>query len=319
MKTFSGSYTVTITPFTEGGEKIDYSAWRKFLDWQVASGVPGIIILGTTGEFLTITDAEREAFVDATVKHVAGRMDVLVGTMNAYTPNAVRYSRQAQELGTDGLMIIPPYYYTPTEDEIFNYYKAICEGCDLPIMLYNNPFTSRVDMSAKLVGRLAKSFEQIRYIKEASQRIERIHAIIVESDGLMNVWAGQQILESYKMGAVGYVNPYGNYIPRASVKFVEWAEQKRWDDVWAVQSIIQKFDAIITEGHPLYGHQCFSKALAAAAGYPVGDVRPPITTFASLGAEGRERVERMKPLMAELDAVVERIEARTRNPQAAAE
>jgi 4-hydroxy-tetrahydrodipicolinate synthase len=308
--TFSGSYTVTVTPFTPGGTEIDYPAWRGFLDWQLASGVPGIIILGTTGEFLTLTDDERGAFVEATVKHIAGRIPVLVGTMNAYTPNAVRYSRQAQDLGADGLMIIPPYYYTPTDDEIFNYYKAICDAVDLPIMLYNNPFTSNVDMPAKLVGRLAKAFEQVRYIKEASQRIERIHAIIVESDGLMNVWAGQQVLESYKMGAVGYVNPYGNYIPRASVKFVEWAEQRRWDDVWAVQRLIQKFDAIITAGHPLYGHQCYSKALAAAAGHPVGDVRPPITSFASLGDEGRERVARMVPLMQELDRVVDAIEGR---------
>lgn len=312
MKTFSGSYTVTVTPFIEGGAQIDYAAWCRFLDWQLACGVPGIIILGTTGEFLTLTDDERGAFIEATVKHIAGRIPVMVGTMNAYTPTAVRYSRQAQDLGADGLMIIPPYYYTPTEDEIFNYYKAICEGCDLPIMLYNNPYTSNVDMSAKLVGRLTKTFDQIRYIKEASQRIERIQDIIVESDGLMNVWAGQRVLESYKMGAVGYVNPYGNYIPRASVKFVEWAEQGRWDDVWAVQRIIQKFDTIITKGHPLYGHQCYSKALAAAAGYPVGDVRAPITTFASLGDEGRDRVAAMVPLMAELDRVVDGIEGRAK-------
>jgi 4-hydroxy-tetrahydrodipicolinate synthase len=308
--TFSGSHTVTVTPFTNGGREIDYEAWQGFVDWQVECGVPGIIVLGTTGEFLTITDAERRAFVDATVKYVNGRMSVMVGSMNAYTPNAVRYSKEAQDLGADGLMIIPPYYYTPTEDEVFEYYRAICGGCDLPIMLYNNPFTSNVDMPARLVGRLARSFEQIRYIKEASQRIERIQDIIVESDGLMNVWAGQRVLESYKMGATGYVNPYGNYIPRASVKFVEWAEQRRWDDVWAVQSIISKFDAIITEGHPLYGHQCYSKALAAAAGHPVGDVRAPITTFERLGAEGRARVAKMTPLMAELDAVVDAIESR---------
>ena len=307
---FSGSYTVTITPFTPGGAAIDYQAWSRFLDWQVACGVPGIIILGTTGEFLTVTDAERREFVEQTVALVDGRMKVLVGTMNAHTPNAVRYSVEAEALGADGLMIIPPYYYTPTDDEIFNYYKAICEVCGLPIMLYNNPFTSNVDMSAKLVARLTKSFEQIRYIKEASQRIERVHDIIVESEGLMNVWAGQRVLESYRMGAKGYVNPYGNYIPRASVKFVEWAEQGRWADVWAVQSIISKFDAIITEGHPLYGHQCYSKALAAAAGYPVGDVRPPITTFESLGAEGRDRVARMVQLMEELDRAVDAAEAR---------
>ncbi|MBW4708411.1 dihydrodipicolinate synthase family protein [Roseobacter sp. YSTF-M11] len=308
--TYSGSHTVTVTPFTPGGAEIDYEAWEGFLDWQVSCGVPGVIILGTTGEFLTVSDAERTAFVKHTVDYVNGRMVVWVGTMNAYTPNAVRYSREAEDLGADGLMIIPPYYYTPTEDEIFEYYRAICEAQDLQIMLYNNPFTSNVDMSAKLVGHLAKSFEQIRYIKEASQRIERIHDILVESDGHMIPWAGQRILESYKMGAKGYVNPYGNYIPRASVKFVEWAEQERWDDVWAVQSVITKFDAIITDGHPLYGHQCYSKALAAAAGHPLGDVRAPITTFESLGAEGRDRVARMVPLMQELDAIVDEIEAR---------
>jgi 4-hydroxy-tetrahydrodipicolinate synthase len=309
--TYSGSHTVTVTPFTPGGAEIDFEAWEGFLDWQVANDVPGVVILGTTGEFLTITDAERSAFVKKTVDYVNGRMVVWVGTMNAYTPNAVRYSKEAEDLGADGLMIIPPYYYTPTEDEIFNYYRAICEACDLQIMLYNNPFTSNVDMPAALVGRLAKSFEQIRYIKEASQRIERIHDIILASDGQMNPWAGQRVLESYKMGAKGYVNPYGNYIPRATVKFVEWAEQGRWDDVQAVQNIISQFDTIITAGHPLYGHQCYSKALAAAAGHPVGDVRAPITAFESLGAEGRERIAKMVPLMEELDRIVDSIEAKS--------
>ncbi len=307
---FTGSHTVTVTPFTPGGAEIDFEAWEGFLDWQIACGVPGIIILGTTGEFLTINDAERSAFIKKTVDYVNGRMVVWVGSMNAYTPNAVRYSKEAEDLGADGLMIIPPYYYTPTDDEIFEYYKAICGSCDLQIMLYNNPFTSNVDMPASLVGRLAKSFEQIRYIKEASQRIERIHDILVESEGHLTPWAGQRVLESYKMGANGYVNPYGNYIPRASVKFVEWAEQKRWDDVQAVQSIISKFDIIITKDHPLYGHQCYSKALAAAAGHPVGDVRAPITTFESLGQEGRDRVARMVPLMKELDTIVDAIENR---------
>ena len=94
-------------------------------------------------------------------------------------------------------MIVPPYYYTPTEDEIFAYYKAICEAVTIPIMLYNNPFTSNVDMSAKLVARLTRAFEQIRYIKEASQDMARVYDIIEETDGVMNVFAGERIVESY--------------------------------------------------------------------------------------------------------------------------
>src|ERR1700675_3941908 len=169
IKQFRGSYSVLVTPFTEDGKSIDVPALKRFLDWQLQSGVPGIIILGTSGEFLTVTDEERRLDVITPVKHTAGRIPVMVGTMNAHTPNAVRYTREAEALGADGLMIIPPYYYTPTEDEIFAYYRAICEKVSIPIMLYNNPYTSNVDMSAKFVGRLTRAFEQIRYIKKASQ------------------------------------------------------------------------------------------------------------------------------------------------------
>ena len=309
MAQFKGSYTVTITPFTEDLSAIDYAAWRRFLDWQLACDVPGIIILGTTGEFLTLTDEERSQFVKATVDHIGGRIPVMVGTMNAHTPNAVRFSMEAEALGADGLMIVPPYYYTPTEDEIFNYYKAICEKVGLPIMLYNNPFTSNVDMSAKLVARLTKAFEQVRYIKEASQDVARVHDIIEATDGVMNVWAGERVVESYALGATGYVNPYGNYVPRASRAFVDWIEAGRWTDAKRVQRLIDEMQHIIGEGHPTYGHQCYSKALAAAAGYPVGDVRAPLTTFASLGAEGKERLDRLVPIMEKLDRLVDEVEA----------
>lgn len=305
---FRGSYTVTITPFTEDGGAIDVTAWKRFLDWQIEIGVPGIIVLGTTGEFLTVTDQERRELVETAVRHSAGRMKVLVGTMNAHTPNAVRYSAEAQELGADGLMIIPPYYYTPTEDEIFNYYKAICEAVDLPIMLYNNPFTSNVDMSAKFVARLTRAFEQVRYIKEASMDVGRVFDIIEETEGVMNVFAGERVVESYSLGAVGYVNPYGNYVPRASWIFCEYAAKGMWEEAKAIQHKIDKMQDIIGEGHPTYGHQCYSKALAAAAGHPVGDVRAPLTTFRELGQEGRDRLDRLVPIMTELDQLVDEIE-----------
>lgn len=307
---FRGSYTVTITPFTEDGSAIDTQAWTRFLDWQMENDVPGVIVLGTTGEFLTVSDEERTQLVETAVNHVKGRMKVLVGTMNAYTPNAVRYSKEAEALGADGLMIVPPYYYTPTEDEIFGYYKAICEAVSLPIMIYNNPFTSNVDMSAKMVGRLTRAFEQVRYIKEASMDVARVYDIIEETEGVMNVFAGERVVESYALGAVGYVNPYGNYIPRASRIFCDYIVAGRWEEAKAIQRKIDEMQHIIGEGHPTYGHQCYSKALAAAAGYPVGDVRPPITQFASLGAEGKERMDRLVPIMGELDALVDRFEAK---------
>ncbi|MCF3933220.1 dihydrodipicolinate synthase family protein [Acuticoccus sp. M5D2P5] len=310
MKTFRGSYTVSVTPFAEGGAALDLDAQRRFLDWQLENKVPGIIILGTTGEFLTISDEERRQFVKATVEHVAGRMDVLVGTMNAYTPNAVRYSKEAEEFGADGLMIVPPYYYTPTEDEIAGYYGAIAEAVRLPIMLYNNPVTSNVDMSAALVARLTAAHENIRYIKEASMDVARVFDVVEATGGVMNVFAGERIVESFLLGAVGYVNPYGNYIPRASARIWDFLVAGRIEDAKAIQRLITKLDHVIAEGHPTYGHQCYSKALAAAAGCPVGDVRAPLTTFAALGAEGERRVATITAIMGELDTLMDELERR---------
>jgi 4-hydroxy-tetrahydrodipicolinate synthase len=103
---------------------------------------------------------------------------------------------------------------------------------------------------------------------------------------------------------VGYVNPYGNYIPRASHRIWDYLVEGRIDDARRVQRVIDAIDHVIAEGHPTYGHQCYSKALAAAAGHAVGDVRPPLTTFAALGDEGRERLAKLVPLMRQLDELV---------------
>ena len=307
---FHGAYTVCVTPFTEDGSHIDTGALRRFLSWQIEVGVPGVIILGTTGEYLTVSDEERAELVETAVSHVAGRVPVLVGTMNAYTPRAVAYSRQAEQLGADGLMILPPYYYTPTDDEIFRYYGAICAAVDLPIMLYNNPVTSNVDMSAALVARLGRAYENIRYIKESSQDIARVSEVIEATDGVVNVYAGERPVDSFLLGAIGYVNPYGNYIPRASNRMWELLEEGRIQDARRAQRLIDAMDHIIAAGHPTYGHQCYSKRLAAVTGYPVGDVRPPISTFAQLGEEGERRVSQLSGLMHQLDDLIGEIDAK---------
>ena len=304
---FRGSYTVTITPFTEDGSAIDVDAWKGFLDWQLEVGVPGLIVLGTTGEFLTVSDEERR--LSWARRRARRRPGSGAGRRDERLDDDARpQRREAEELGADGLMILPPYYYTPTEDEIFGYYRAICEAVSLPIMLYNNPVTSNVDMSAKLVGRLTRAFENVRYIKEASMDVGRVYDVVEETGGVMNVFAGERIVESFMLGAVGYVNPYGNYIPRASHRIWDYLVEGRLDDAQEGAAADQRHDHIIAEGHPTYGHQCYSKALAAAAGHPVGDVRPPLTTFAQLGEEGRERCAKLVPIMEQLDQLIEQLD-----------
>lgn len=311
-RTFHGSYTVAVTPFTEDGSDVCTNSLKAFLDWQLECEVPGIILLGSTGEFLTVTEDERRRLVETAVAHVDGRMDVLVGTMNAYTPTAVRYSREAEELGADGLMVIPPYYYTPTDDEIFEYYRSISEAVSIPIMLYNNPFTSNIDMPARLVARLTKAFENVRYIKEASMDVGRVFEIVQETDGVMKVFAGERPVECFLLGAVGYVNPFGNYIPYATTRMWEYLDAGEIEIATRIQDMAHEIDHVIAEGHPRYGHQCYSKALAAAAGYPMGDVREPLTRFSALGKEGTERRDKILKMMKRLDEYMENLTVKNR-------
>jgi len=126
------------------------------------------------------------------------------------------------------------------------------------------------------------------------------------------VFAGERIVESYLMGAIGYVNPYGNYIPRASHRICDFITEGRIEDAKKIERLINKMQVVINEGHPTYGHQCYSKALAAAAGYPVGDVRAPLTTYKALGKEGEARLKKLKPVMKELDDLMDKLEARGR-------
>jgi 4-hydroxy-tetrahydrodipicolinate synthase len=306
---FRGSYTVTVTPFSPDGSKIDLDATRGFIDWQLDAGVPGLVVLGTTGEYLAVSDRERDELVEAVVSHVAGRIPVLVGASSAYTPSAVRFARRAEEQGADGLMISPPYYYTPTEPEIRAYYAAICDAVALPVMLYNNPVTTNVDMSAELVAELTRSLDNVRYIKEASLDIARVHEIVELTEGEMQVFAGEQIVASFLLGAVGYVNPFGNYVPRASSRIWDLLVAGRVDEARRIERKLDEINAVIAAGHPTYGHQCYSKALAAALGHPVGDVREPLTTFTALGEEGHERVARIVPIVEAVEALVDEVEA----------
>ena len=221
MANFRGSYIIAYTPFTEGGAAIDHKGLRRFIDWQIDEGTHGLIALGSFGQFLSITDEERTAIVESFVGQAAGRAPVIVGTMDARTENAVRYSKEAEVLGADGIMVAPPYYYTPTDDEIFAYYKEISEAVSIPVMLYNNPFTTNVDMSAALVARLTKAFENVRYIKESSGFADRIYDIERLTGGVMNSFAGSRVYESLLMGAAGYVSPPGSYAPRQSAQMWE--------------------------------------------------------------------------------------------------
>ncbi len=216
MTTFRGSFTVMVTPFTDDG-RLDEEGLARFVDWQVREGAHGLIPLGSTGEFLSLTRAERRRVGEIVVQAAAGRVPVLIGTAAEWTKDAVDLTVEAQSIGADGVMIIPPFYSSPTADEIYAHYRAIAGAIRIPIMIYNNPFTSNVDLSARLVARLSE-IDNVSYIKESSGSVPRTAEIIRLCGDRMTVFSGYHPWESYRVGAAGYVSVFSNIAPALSAE-----------------------------------------------------------------------------------------------------
>lgn len=271
MTNFEGSFTVMVTPFSEGGDGIDEPALRRFVDWQIGEGVPGLIPLGSTGEFLSIGEDERVQVVETVVGQAAGRVPVLIGTADEWTDKAVAFSREAEQLGADGVMVVPPYYSSPTEDELFEHFRRIAEAISIPVMIYNNPNTANVDLSPRFLARLAQ-VDNIRYVKESSGDISRVREIDRLSGGRMTVFAGYHACDSIRLGAKGWVSVCGNIVPRLSADIYDLAVRSE-----TVDEGRQLYHRLTPLLDALSGDLYVSatKAALRLIGMSVGDPRPP--------------------------------------------
>jgi 4-hydroxy-tetrahydrodipicolinate synthase len=225
---FRGTFTVMITPVAADGD-VDLKALARFTEWQIAEGIHGLVPLGSTGEFLSLSREQRTAIAETVIGAAAHRVPVFVGTGAEDTREVVRASREAQSLGADGVMIIPPFYSTPTPDEIYQHYKTVAEAIDIPIMVYNNPATSNVDLLPPLVGRLAQ-IDGCDYIKESTLEVTRIRDIIRFCGDRMTVFGGILGFESFVEGAQGWVAVASNVVPGPMARLFELvADEKQID------------------------------------------------------------------------------------------
>lgn len=214
---FRGTFTVLVTPFTPDGAAVDLPALERLVAFQVANGIDGLVPLGSTGEFLSVSREERAAITETVVRAAAGRVPVLIGTGAEDTREAVALSREAERLGADGVMVIPPFYSVPSEDELYAHYKAIADAIGLPVMVYNNPATANVDLTSPVLARLS-TIDGCRYVKESTLDVTRVRDIIAACDGRMEVFAGVLGYESAWLGAVGWVAVCSNVAPRLSAE-----------------------------------------------------------------------------------------------------
>jgi 4-hydroxy-tetrahydrodipicolinate synthase len=271
MAPFRGTYTVLITPFTADGKSVDVPALKTLVNWQIEQGIHGLIPLGSTGEFLSMTREERQLVTETCVKTAAGRVPVLIGTGAEWTDECVALSKEAQELGADGVMIIPPYYSCPTEDELFEHYRRVGEAIGVPIMVYNNPATANVDLTPGIVARLSR-IDNCRYIKESTLEVTRVRDIIELCGDRMTVFAGILGYESFWLGAQGWVAVCSNLIPAMSARLFELVADEK--DVDQALALYKKMLPIVkwVGGHR---YVAASKDALSMMGLPVGAPRPP--------------------------------------------
>jgi 4-hydroxy-tetrahydrodipicolinate synthase len=270
MTSFRGTFTVSITPFDAAGE-LDLAALSRFVDWQIAEGIHGLIPLGSTGEFLSLSNEETTAVAETVIRTTAGRVPVIVGTGAEDTREVVRRSREAERLGADGVMIIPPFYCTPSEDELYHHYRTAADSIGIPVMIYNNPAVTNVDLTPRIVARLA-TIEGCRYIKESTLEITRVRDIIRLCGDRLTVFGGVLGFESFVEGAQGWVAVASNVAPGPMARLFELvADEGRIMEGRALY--LQWLPIIEAVFGPLFVGG--TKALLTHMGFGAGVPRPP--------------------------------------------
>lgn len=209
---FKGVMTAIVTPFRNG--VVDEAALRALIDWQIKSGVDGMVPCGTTGEAATITWEEHDRIIRIAVEQSAGRVPVLAGAGSNSTVNAIRLAKQARSAGADGQLQVTPYYNKPTQEGLYQHFKAIAAVVDLPMVLYNVPGRTSVNMLPETVVRLS-DIGSIVGIKEASGDLEQVKKLAFDAPSGFAIYSGDDALnlEIYKAGGKGSISVTSNVDP----------------------------------------------------------------------------------------------------------
>ncbi|EIM28304.1 4-hydroxy-tetrahydrodipicolinate synthase [Microvirga lotononidis] len=171
MTQFKGSITALVTPFKDGA--VDEAAFRSFINWQIQEGTSGLVPVGTTGESPTLSHAEHERVVEICVQETKGRVPVIAGAGSNSTAEAVSFSKHAEKVGADAVLIVTPYYNKPTQEGLYQHFKAINDAVGIPIFIYNIPGRSIIDMSVETMARLYE-LKNIVGVKDATANMARV-------------------------------------------------------------------------------------------------------------------------------------------------
>ena len=217
---FKGSLPALVTPFADGA--VDWDALKKLVDWHVDQGSHGLVPVGTTGESPTLSHVEHEQVVAEVVKAAAGRIPVIAGAGSNNTVESVRFMKHAQAVGADGALVVTPYYNKPTQRGLIAHFTAVAESCDLPIVIYNIPGRSVVDMTPATMGELAK-LPNIVGVKDATGDIARVskQRMTCGADFIQLSGEDATALGFNAHGGVGCISVTANVAPKLCAEFQE--------------------------------------------------------------------------------------------------
>jgi 4-hydroxy-tetrahydrodipicolinate synthase len=210
---FSGLFTALVTPFKQN--RIDEKAFQAFVEWQVAEGVHGLVPCGTTGESPTLTYEEHDRVIELCVEAVAGRAKVMAGTGSNATEEAIRFTKHAKKAGADGALVVAPYYNKPTQEGLFQHYKAIAEAVDIPIVIYNIPGRSVINLTDETLARLAK-LPNIVGVKDATGDLARVSTLRAAAGREFCQLSGEDMtaVAFNAQGGAGCISVTSNVMPK---------------------------------------------------------------------------------------------------------
>ncbi|MCR5703902.1 MAG: 4-hydroxy-tetrahydrodipicolinate synthase [Eubacterium sp.] len=286
MSIFTGAGVAIITPFNED-ESINFEAFGKIIEDQIAAGTDSIIVCGTTGEASTMSDQEHLDTIKFCIDKVAGRVPVIAGTGSNCTREAVNLSKKAEEMGADGLLCVTPYYNKATQNGLVEYYKAISDAVNIPIIMYNVPSRTGTNILPETAVRIAKEVKNVVAIKEASGNISQVVKLAALADGCLDIYSGNddQVVPLLSLGGKGVISVWSNVAPKQVHDMV--ASYLAGDMETALKLQLEAIDlcgALFCEVNPIP-----VKAAMNMLGYEAGIVRAPLTEMTDAGKARLEK------------------------------
>ena len=272
MHLFTGSGVALVTPFNDG--RIDYEQLETLIEWHIAHDTDALIICGTTGESATLTKDEKKALIAFTVEKTKGRLPVIAGTGGNNTSDAIELSLFAEKAGVDGLLIVTPYYNKCTQSGLIAHYQALAEAVNLPIILYNVPARTGVNIAPETVYALSKH-PNIIAIKEASGDISQVAKVARLCSEDFGIYSGNddQIVPILSLGGIGVISVVANVLPKETHDIVAFYRSGQMQSALALQLKLLSFiNTLFIEVNPIP-----VKAAMNLMGLQVGSLRLPLT------------------------------------------